>query len=240
MKGGNKMKKTTLFLVLLVIFSTLLIAGCTTQQPVPTSTPTPVSTETAVTTAAPTTAEITVAPTTTVITAAPTTTVTTVAPAQAAGMNIVETLTADGRFTTLLTLLNASQLDGNLTGPGPFTVFAPTDEAFKKLPDGTVDSLLKNPQGYYLDKMLLYHVVKGKLMASDLMRTGSLNTLAGQSIMIDTSNGDDFCEWECKSYFRRYHVQQWSNPRHRYRPEPPTGILKTFHLIKDPKSSFFP
>jgi uncharacterized surface protein with fasciclin (FAS1) repeats len=104
-------------------------------------------------------------------------------------MNIVENLTADGRFTTLLTLLKASQLDGNLSGPGPFTVFAPTDDAFKKLPDGTVDSLLKNPQGYYLNKMLLYHVVKGKLRASDLKRTGSLNTLAGQSLLIDTSNG---------------------------------------------------
>ena len=177
------------------------------QQPVPTSTPTPVSTETTVTTAAPTTAEITVAPTTTVITAAPTTTVitaapttivTTVAPTQAAGMNIVDTLTADGRFTTLLTLLNASRLNGNLSGPGPFTVFAPTDDAFKKLPDGTVDSLLKNPQGYYLNKMLLYHVVNGKLMASDLMRTGSLNTLAGQSIMIDTSNGVIFVNGNAK------------------------------------------
>jgi uncharacterized surface protein with fasciclin (FAS1) repeats len=198
MKGGNKMKKTTLFLVLLVIFSTLLIAGCTTQQPVATTTPTPVLTETTVITAAPTTAEITVAPTTTVITAAPTTAEITVAPTQAAGMNIVETLTADGRFTTLLTLLNASQLDGNLSGPGPFTVFAPTDDAFKKLPDGTVDSLLKNPQGYYLNKMLLYHVVKGKWMASDLMRTGSLNTLAGQSIMIDTSNGMIFLNGNAK------------------------------------------
>ena len=192
MKGGITMKKTTVFLVLLVIFSTLLIAGCTTQQPGTTSTPTPVSTETTVITAAPTTAEITAAPTTTVITAAPTTIVTTVTPAQAAGMNIVDTLTADGRFTTLLTLLNASGLNGNLSGPGPFTVFAPTDDAFKKLPDGTVDSLLKNPQGYYLNKMLLYHVVKGNVMASDLMRTGSLNTLAGQSIMIDTSNGEIF------------------------------------------------
>jgi len=183
------MIRTTLFLVLLVIFSTILIAGCTTQQPVATPAPTPVPTETT---------EITAEPTTVVITVAPTIKVITVAPTPAAGKNIVETLAADGRFTTLVTLLKASQLDGNLSGPGPFTVFAPTDAAFKKLPEGTVDSLLKDPQGYYLNKMLLYHVVNGKLMTADLMRTGSLNTLAGKPILIDTSNGVIFVNGNAK------------------------------------------
>ncbi len=103
--------------------------------------------------------------------------------------NIVETLAADGRFTTLVTALKAAQLDGNLSGPGPFTVFAPTDAAFKKLPAGTVDSLLKDPQGYYLKKMLLYHVVNRQLMAADIMRVASINTIQGESILIGSSNG---------------------------------------------------
>jgi len=108
---------------------------------------------------------------------------------QATTMNIVETLAADGRFTTLITALKAAQLDGNLSGPGPFTVFAPTDAAFKKLPAGTIDSLLKDPQGFYLKKMLLYHIVNRELMAADVMRLGSLNTLQGESLLIESSNG---------------------------------------------------
>jgi uncharacterized surface protein with fasciclin (FAS1) repeats len=135
---------------------------------------------------------------TTVTTVAPTTTVTTVAPTTQAGMkNIVETAAADGRFTTLVAALKATQLDGNLSGPGPFTVFAPTDDAFKKLPAGTVDSLLKNPQGQ-LKQILLYHVVNRKLMAADVMRLGSINTLQGQSLLIDVSNGMIFVNGNAK------------------------------------------
>jgi uncharacterized surface protein with fasciclin (FAS1) repeats len=127
------------------------------------------------------------------------TTITTVAPTTQAGMkNIVETLAADGRFTTLVTALKATQLDGNLSGPGPFTVFAPTDAAFKKLPAGTVDSLLKDPQGYYLKKMLLYHVVNKKLMAVDVMRVGSITTFQGQTLLIDVSNGMIFVNGNAK------------------------------------------
>ena len=127
---------------------------------------------------------------TTKITTAPTTTeITVTATTQATMMNIVETAAADGRFTTLVTALKAAQLDGNLSGPGPFTVFAPTDDAFKKLPGGTVESLLKDPQGYYLKKMLLYHVVNRELKAADIMRLGSINTVQGQSLLIDVSNG---------------------------------------------------
>jgi uncharacterized surface protein with fasciclin (FAS1) repeats len=102
--------------------------------------------------------------------------------------NIVETAAADGRFTTLVAALKAAQLDGNLSDPGPFTVFAPTDGAFKKLPAGTVDSLLKDRQAQ-LKQILLYHVVNRKLMAADVMRFGSINTLQGQSLLIGVSNG---------------------------------------------------
>jgi uncharacterized surface protein with fasciclin (FAS1) repeats len=103
--------------------------------------------------------------------------------------NIVETAEADGRFTTLVTALKAAQLDGNLSGPGPFTVFAPTDAAFRKLPDGTVNSLVNDPNKFYLKKMLLYHVVNKKLMAADVMRLGSIETLQGNSILVSSSSG---------------------------------------------------
>jgi uncharacterized surface protein with fasciclin (FAS1) repeats len=176
------MERKSIFLILAVLVTaSVLFAGCATQNPA-TVTPTPVPTVTTVITAAPMTTVITVAPTTTVITVAPTT--------QAGMKNIVETAAADGRFTTFVAALKAAQLDGNLSGPGPFTVFAPTDNAFKKLPAGTVDSLLKDPQGQ-LKQILLYHVVNRKLMAADVMRLGSINTLQrqGQSLMIDVSNG---------------------------------------------------
>ena len=149
-------------------------------------------------TVVPTTTETTVAPATTITTVAPTTTVITVAPTQAGLKNIVETAEADGRFTTLVTALKAAQLDGNLSGPGSFTVFAPTDNAFKKLPAGTIDSLLKDPQKYYLKKMLLYHVVNKELMAADVMRLGSIDTLEGQSLLIDVSNGTIFVNGNAK------------------------------------------
>jgi uncharacterized surface protein with fasciclin (FAS1) repeats len=102
-------------------------------------------------------------------------------------MNIVETATTDGRFTTLVAALKAAQLNGNLSGPGPFTVFAPTDDAFRKLPAGTVDSLLKDHQAQ-LKQILLFHVVNRKLMAADVIRLGSINTLQGQSLLIDGTN----------------------------------------------------
>ena len=103
--------------------------------------------------------------------------------------NIVETAQSDGRFTTLVTALKAAQLDRDLSGPGPFTVFAPTDTAFKKFPDGTIDSLLKDPHKFYLKKMLLYHVVNRELKAADIMRLGSINTVQGESILVSSSSG---------------------------------------------------
>jgi uncharacterized surface protein with fasciclin (FAS1) repeats len=187
MKGGNMMKKTTLFLVLLVIFSTILIAGCTTQQPVATSTPTPVPTVTTEITVVPT-SSITAAPTTTTITVVPTTTTITAGP-NATQKSIVDTLAADDRFTTLVAALKATQLDNNLSSPGPFTLFAPTDSAFNKLPAGTMDSYLKDPQKYYLTKTLRYHMVNKELMASDIMRVASINTIQGESLLFNVAGG---------------------------------------------------
>jgi len=103
--------------------------------------------------------------------------------------NIVEAAEADGRFTTLVTALKAAQLDGNLSGPGSFTVFAPADAAFRKLPDGTVNSLINDPNKFYLKKMLLYHVVNRELKATDIMRLGSIDTLQGESILVTSYSG---------------------------------------------------
>jgi uncharacterized surface protein with fasciclin (FAS1) repeats len=193
------MERKRIFIILAVLITAgVLFAGCATQSPA-TVTPTPVPTVTTEITAAPTTAVTTIAPTTIKTTIAPTATVITAAPTTQAGMkNIVETAAADGRFTTLVTAWKAAQLDGNLSGPGPFTVFAPTDNAFKKLPDGTIDSLIKDPQKFYLKKMLLYHVVNKELMAADVMRLGSLDTLEGQSLLIDVSNGVIFVNGNAK------------------------------------------
>jgi len=202
------MERKSIFLILAVLITaSVVFAGCATQSPA-TVTPTPVPTVTTEITAAPMTTEITVVPTTTETTVAPTTTITTVAPTtsvitvapttQAGLKNIVETAEADGRFTTLVTALKAAQLDGNLSGPGPFTVFAPTDAAFRKLPDGTIDSLLKDPNKYYLKKMLLYHVVNRELMAADVMRLGSINTIEGGSLLIGVSNGMIFVNGNAK------------------------------------------
>lgn len=190
------MERRYIFLILAVLIGAgVLFAGCTAPNPAPV-TPTPVLTVTTEITTAPVTTVTTVAPLTTEKTTVPVTTVTTVktvAPATpAAGMNIIETLEADGRFTTLVSLLEASELDANLSAPGPFTVFAPTDTAFTKLPGGTIDAFLKDPQAYYLKKLLLYHVVNKKLMTADMMRVGSIDTAIGKSIQIDVSSGTIF------------------------------------------------
>ena len=183
------MERKRIFLILAVLITaSVLCAGCTTQNPAPV-TPTPVPTVTPEVTTAPVTTETAVVPMTTETTVVPMTNGTTAAATPAAMMNIMETLAADGRFNTLVAALKAAQLDDTLSGPGPFTVFAPTDDAFKKLPGGTVDSLLKNPQSSYLNKMLTYHVVNKELKAADIMRLGSINTVQGQSLLIDVSNG---------------------------------------------------
>lgn len=101
--------------------------------------------------------------------------------------DIVDTAVSAGSFKTLVAAVQAAGLVETLKGPGPFTVFAPTDAAFAKLPAGTVESLLGDiPQ---LTKILTYHVVAGKVMAADVMKLKSAKTVEGGTITIDTENG---------------------------------------------------
>jgi uncharacterized surface protein with fasciclin (FAS1) repeats len=100
--------------------------------------------------------------------------------------NIVDTAVEAGDFTTLVTAVKAAGLVEALNGDGPFTLFAPNDAAFAKLPSGTVDSLLKDKD--QLAAILTYHVVPGKLMASDIAGRSSAKSLQGKSITIDTSS----------------------------------------------------
>jgi len=101
--------------------------------------------------------------------------------------NIVETAVEAGSFSTLVAAVQAAGLVETLSGPGPFTVFAPTDEAFAKLPEGTVASLLQDPEA--LASILTYHVVVGKVMAADVVNLSEAETVNGGKITIDTSNG---------------------------------------------------
>ena len=101
--------------------------------------------------------------------------------------NIVETAQAAGSFKTLLVAAEAAGLVDTLTSAGPFTVFAPTDDAFAKLPEGTVESLLKDKAK--LAQILTYHVVAGKVMAKDVVNLKKAKTVQGQELSIDTSSG---------------------------------------------------
>ncbi len=101
--------------------------------------------------------------------------------------DIVDTAVAAGSFTTLVAAVKAAGLVDTLKGAGPFTVFAPTDEAFAKLPEGTVEALLKDiPK---LTKILTYHVVSGKVLAADVVKLTSAKTVEGSEVKIDASNG---------------------------------------------------
>lgn len=103
--------------------------------------------------------------------------------------DIVDTAVGAGSFKTLAAALGAANLVSTLKGPGPFTVFAPTDDAFAKLPPGTVESLLKDTKA--LTNILLYHVVSGKVMASDVMKLGgqSVKTVGGESVKVSVADG---------------------------------------------------
>jgi len=105
--------------------------------------------------------------------------------------NIVETAVAAGQFKTLAAALEAAGLIDALTGEGPFTVFAPTDEAFAKLPAGTVESLLKPENKEKLKSILLYHVVPGNVTAKQVMKLNgrTVKTLEGGSIKVSTMHG---------------------------------------------------
>lgn len=98
--------------------------------------------------------------------------------------NIVETAAAAGTFKTLATALTQADLVGTLEGAGPFTVFAPTDDAFAKLPAGTLDTLLKPENKAQLQAILKYHVVAGDLQASDVVKASSAKTVEGKDVTI--------------------------------------------------------
>jgi uncharacterized surface protein with fasciclin (FAS1) repeats len=101
--------------------------------------------------------------------------------------DIVDTAVGAGSFNTLVTAVKAAGLVDTLKSDGPFTVFAPTDEAFAKIPKDKLNALLADKEA--LTKVLTYHVVAGKVMASDVVNLSSAKTVQGQKIQIDTSNG---------------------------------------------------
>ena len=101
--------------------------------------------------------------------------------------DIVDTAVAAGSFKTLVTAVKAAGLVETLKSKGPFTVFAPTDDAFANLPKGTVEGLLKDVPK--LKAVLTYHVVAGKVMAADVLKLKSAKTVQGQEVKIDASKG---------------------------------------------------
>jgi uncharacterized surface protein with fasciclin (FAS1) repeats len=100
--------------------------------------------------------------------------------------DIVDTAVSAGDFNTLVTAIKAAGLVETLKGKGPFTVFAPTDDAFAKLPEGTVEDLLKPQNKEKLASILTYHVVAGKVMAADVVKLSQAKTVNGQSLSIKT------------------------------------------------------
>jgi uncharacterized surface protein with fasciclin (FAS1) repeats len=104
--------------------------------------------------------------------------------------DIVDTAIAAGSFKTLAKALAAADLVGTLKGPGPFTVFAPTDEAFAKLPAGTLDNLLKPENKATLVRVLTYHVVPSKVMAADVVKINSANAVSGDVLHIKVADGN--------------------------------------------------
>ncbi len=108
---------------------------------------------------------------------------------RAQGTDIVDTAVAAGQFKTLAAALTAAGLVPTLKGAGPFTVFAPTDEAFAKLPKGTVEDLLKPENKAKLTAILTYHVVAGKVMAADVVKLTSAKTVQGSSAKVSMMGG---------------------------------------------------
>jgi uncharacterized surface protein with fasciclin (FAS1) repeats len=108
---------------------------------------------------------------------------------KAAPQDIVDTAVAAGSFKTLAAALQAAGLVDTLKGKGPFTVFAPTDEAFAKMPAGTVEGLLKPENKEKLVAILTYHVVPGKVTAAQVTKMNSATTVNGQSLAISVNGG---------------------------------------------------
>ncbi len=111
------------------------------------------------------------------------------ASAYAAEKDIVDTAVAAGQFKTLAAALTAAGLVDTLKGPGPFTVFAPTDAAFAKLPAGTLDTLLKPESKAKLSAILTYHVVAGKVMAADVVKLKAAKTVNGAMVAVKVDGG---------------------------------------------------
>ncbi|CDT19841.1 fasciclin domain-containing protein [Vibrio coralliirubri] len=103
--------------------------------------------------------------------------------------DIVDVAAENGSFNTLVAAVKAAGLVETLKGDGPFTVFAPTDEAFAALPEGTVDMLLKPENKDKLIAVLTYHVVPGKIMASEVMKLDSAVTVQGEAVMVGMDHG---------------------------------------------------
>ena len=104
-------------------------------------------------------------------------------------MDIVDTAVEAGSFNTLAAALEAAGLVDALKGDGPFTVFAPTDEAFKALPDGTLESLLEEENNDTLVAILTYHVVPGSINSTEALEAGSATTLQGSDVTISVEDG---------------------------------------------------
>lgn len=110
--------------------------------------------------------------------------------AQAGNKDIVDTAAGAGQFNTLVAAVKAAGLVDTLKGSGPFTVFAPTDEAFAKLPDGTVDDLLKPENKEKLVAILTYHVIPGKVMSGDIAgKKTDVKTVQGSKLAVDATKG---------------------------------------------------
>ena len=112
--------------------------------------------------------------------------------ASSTGMDIVDTAAADGRFNTLVAAVEAADLVDTLKGEGPYTVFAPTDDAFAALPDGTLDTLLLPENKQQLTDILLYHVVPGQVMAEDVVGLTSAPTVLGKDATVKVEDGRVF------------------------------------------------
>ena len=109
--------------------------------------------------------------------------------ARVAEQDIVDTAVAAGQFKTLAAALSGAGLASTLKGPGPFTVFAPTDAAFAKLPAGTVESLLKPENKDKLTAILTYHVVPGRVTAADVGKLQEAKTVNGKMLTVSTNGG---------------------------------------------------
>jgi uncharacterized surface protein with fasciclin (FAS1) repeats len=107
-------------------------------------------------------------------------------------MNIVETAVNHGSFKTLVAAVTAADLVGTLTSEGPFTVFAPLDDAFAELPEGTVETLVKPENGQQLTSILTYHVLAGKIMSTDLSDGMKATTVNGEEVTVHLKEGKVF------------------------------------------------